>query len=72
MTITLLILTHLCLCIMTGCIVSIYKDYKAGDKNTCDMINRVRNAVCERLGGIVASIFCIVFAVAFTYICCTL
>ena len=72
MTIILLILTHLCLCIMTACIVSIYKDYKAGDKHTCNMIKRAKNALYERLGGIVASVFCVIFAVVFTYICCTL
>ena len=68
MIIILLIISHICIAILTGCAVSLYKDYKAGDKLVCKNIKQLKMAFKRRLSGIVATAFCVVFSVTFAFI----
>lgn len=68
MIITLLIISHICMAILTGCAVSLYKDYKAGDKLVCRNVKQLKRAFERRLSGIVATGFCVVFSVSFALI----
>lgn len=68
MTITLLIISHICVAVFIGCAVSLYKDYNAGDKLVCRNVKELKDALERRISGIVAAGFCCVFTVTFTLI----
>ena len=68
MTIMLLIISHICVAILAGCSVSIYKDYKAGDKLVCRNIKQLKKAFKTKLSGIVATSFCVLFSATFALV----
>lgn len=68
MTIMLLIISHICVAILTGCAVSLYKDYKSGDKLVCRNVKQLKRAFERRLSGVVATGFCVVFSLTFAFI----
>lgn len=68
MNILLLIISHICVAIITGCSVSIYKDYKAGDELVCRNIKQLKKSFVQILSGIVASAFGLVFTLTFVFL----
>lgn len=76
MKILLLIITHLCVIIMTGCIVSLYYDYKAGNKRVCRTVNRIKRNMKKLLRSILHGLGYIIltapFAFMFVYLWATM
>jgi hypothetical protein len=53
---------------MAGCSMSLYKDYKAGDKLVCRNVKYIKKALKSKISGICATIFCVLFSVTFALI----
>ena len=68
MIIILLIISHICIAILTGCAVSLYKDYKSGDKLVCRNIKQLKKSFVQILSGIVASAFGLIFTLTFVFL----
>lgn len=68
MIIFLLIISHICIAILTGCAVSFFKDYKAGDKLICRNTKQLKEAFVRILSGIIVSVFGLVFTLTFVFL----
>ena len=68
MNILLLIISHICVAIITGCGVSIYKDYKSGDKLVCRNKKQLKEALVQILSGIIVIVFGLVFTLTFVFL----
>lgn len=65
MNFLLLTITHICVAILTGCAVSICKDYKSDNGTVCKNIKRLKTVFKSKLSGIVAGAFCLTLSTIF-------
>ena len=65
MNILLLIITNTCVAILTGCVVSVFKDYKSGNETVFRNIKLLKTAFKSKLSGIVAGAFCLTLSTIF-------
>jgi uncharacterized membrane protein YukC len=56
MNILLLITTHMCVIMMTACIVSLYYDYKSGNRKVCKTVKAIKRTAIKALNGILRGI----------------
>lgn len=68
MIVLLLIISHICIAILTGCVVSIFKDYKADNKLVCRNKKQLKEALVQILSGIIVIVFGLVFTLTFVFL----
>lgn len=68
MTVFLVIVAMICISIGTACIVSLYYDYKAGNKAVQKDVKMIKRAATKVFYGMICSIPTIVISVTFTLV----
>ena len=68
MKLILIIVAVICTNILTGCAVSIFKDFRNGDKRVQGNVKEVKKWLLNKVSGLIATAFCLTFSVTFALI----